>query len=262
MAESSIPSLVVSGLEVRASKQRSAPVLVRDASFTLRGGEMLVLVGPNGAGKTSLLRAAMGLLPPAAGKVRLGGEDPARMSPSLRARRVAWLPQIRPLAWPNRVRDIVALGRFAYGVAPGRLAGRDAAAVDRALESAGLAAFSERSADTLSGGEIARMHCARALASEAPLLLADEPVAALDIRHQLQVMSLLRRQVEDGGGVLAVLHDIDLAARFADRLLWMKEGAIVAAGSVDETLDEKRIESVFEVRSRVVGGRVEIREPV
>ncbi|WP_197018981.1 ABC transporter ATP-binding protein [Thioalkalivibrio sp. HK1] len=262
MAESSMPDLVVSKLEVRAKAERGAPILVRDASFTLSGGEMSILVGPNGAGKTTLLRAAMGLLTPSAGRVRLGGEDPARMSPSKRARKIAWLPQIRPLAWPNRVRDIVSLGRFAYGASPGRLGEEDAAAVDRAMAAAGLAAFSERSADTLSGGEIARMHCARALAAQAPLLLADEPVAALDIRHQLQVMTLLQRHARRGGGVLAVLHDIALAARFADRLLWMKQGSIVASGPCEETLDSKRIESVFGVRAQVAEKRVEIEEPI
>ncbi|MBF2758708.1 MAG: ABC transporter ATP-binding protein [Ectothiorhodospiraceae bacterium AqS1] len=262
MAESAGCDLTVSRLEVRARAGRDAPILVKDASFTLRGGEMLILVGPNGAGKTTLLRTAMGLTKPSAGEVRLGGEDPLRMSPSRRARKIAWLPQIRPLAWPNRVRDIVSLGRFAYGVAPGRLSKKDAAAVDRALESAGLAHLSERSADTLSGGEIARMHCARALAAQSPLLLADEPVAALDIRHQLQVMALLRRHASQGGGALAVLHDIALAARFADRLLWMKQGRIVASGSVDETLDAKRIESVFGVRAQILKGRIEIEEPI
>ena len=252
-----MPELAVRGITVTAGGSE----ILRDASFTLAPGAFVALLGPNGAGKTTLLRAALGLLKPDSGSARLDGRCTARLPAAERARLVAYLPQERPLAWPNSVRDIVALGRFSHGVAPGRLTGRDAAAVDRALDRAGLGRLAERPTDTLSGGETARMHCARALAAEAPLLLADEPVAALDPLHQFRVMELIRDYVEGGGGALAVLHDVALAARFADRLIWMKDGAITADGSPAETLDPARMESVYGVRARIEGRRVEIEGP-
>ena len=252
-----MPELAVRGITVTAGGSE----ILRDVSFTLAPGAFVALLGPNGAGKTTLLRAALGLLKPDSGSALLDGRCTARLPAAERARLVAYLPQERPLAWPNSVRDIVALGRFSHGVAPGRLTGRDAAAVDRALDRAGLGRLAERPTDTLSGGETARMHCARALAAEAPLLLADEPVAALDPLHQFRVMELIRDYVEGGGGALAVLHDVALAARFADRLIWMKDGAITADGSPAETLDPARMESVYGVRARIEGRRVEIEGP-
>ncbi len=242
--------LVVSNLTV-AGPERD---LVCDASLNVRPGELNVLLGPNGAGKTSLLRAALGLAPAAVGQSEIDGVDVRTLHPDARARLISYLPQARPLAWPNRVRDIVALGRFAHGGSLGRLGLEDHQAIDRALADAGLQALAERRADTLSGGEMARMHFARAAAAQAPLMIADEPVAALDLRHQFQVMTLLRRFVDTGGGALAVLHDVALAARFADRLVWMREGAIVADGSPEDTLTPERLRDVFGVVAQIDKG--------
>ena len=232
--------------------------LVDGASFSLRPGELVVLLGPNGAGKTSLLRAALSLEKRAGGTSLLDGVDCARLSPMERARKVAYLPQQRPLAWPNAVRDVVALGRFAYGAAPGHLQPQDAAAIDKAIGLCDLGGLAHRSMDTLSGGELARVHCARAFAAEAPLLIADEPVAALDPRNQFRIMDILHSYVERGGGALVVLHDIALAARYATRLIWMKDRKIVADGSLADTLTEERLAEIYGVRARVSGASVEI----
>lgn len=225
--------------------------IVDDASFALGPGELVVLLGPNGAGKSSLLRAALGLLSPASGVATVAGAPIAGMAAAQRARAIAYLPQSRPLAWPQRVRDVVALGRFAHGVAPGRLRARDAQAVAKAIEDADLAPLAHRITDTLSGGELARVHLARALAAETPLMIVDEPVAALDPRHQHRVMAILRDFAMRGGGVLAVLHDLDLAARYADRLIWMVDGRIVADGDVRATMTPKRIAETYGVDARV-----------
>lgn len=227
--------------------------IVRYASLSVAPGELVALLGPNGAGKTTLLRLMLGL-ERGGGAVTLDGRDARAMSAAERARAIAYLPQARPLAWPMPVRDVVALGRFAYGAAPGRLGARDAAAVERAMKACDLEALAERPANTLSGGEAARMHFARALAAETPLLAADEPVAALDPRQQFRVMDLIRAYVDAGGGAVVVLHDLALAARFADRLVWMKDGAILADGPVRETLTVARIAEVYGVRSRIVAG--------
>ena len=236
--------------------------LVEAASFSLQAGELVALLGPNGAGKTSLLRGAIGLTAPTAGWARIDGEDSARMTPRRRARRLAYLPQNRPLAWPNPVRDVVALGRFSHGAALGRLRGPDRQAVERALVACDLDRLARRSTATLSGGELARVHCARAFAAEAPLLIADEPTAELDPYHQFSVMELIRRFVDRGGGALVVLHDVVLARRYADRFLWMKGGRIVADGPPAATLSAARLEEIYGVRGRVEGARVVIEGPL
>ena len=246
--------LIVSDLTVKSGKA----LLVDGASFSLKPGELVCLLGPNGAGKTSLLRAALGLEKPSGGTATLNDRLSAELPPMERARSIAYLPQQRPLAWPNSVRDVIALGRFAYGAAPGRLHPEDAAAVDKAIELCSLQNLSHRSMDTLSGGELARVHCARAFAAEAPLLIADEPVAALDPRHQFRIMDIVQSYVARGGGALVVLHDIALAARYASRLIWMQDGKIVADGTPADTLTAERLAEIYGVKAMVTGASVEI----
>jgi iron complex transport system ATP-binding protein len=245
----------MSGIEVTAASYSAAGrALVADADLACRPGSLTVLVGPNGAGKTTLLRMAMGLLAPASGRVTIDGEPIAALAPIARARRIAYLPQARPLAWPQPVRDVVALGRFAYGAAPGRLSDADCAAIDAALATCDLVDLAERASDTLSGGELARVHLARALAAQTPLIGADEPVAALDPLFQHQTMAIFRAAADAGRGVIAVIHDLSLAGRYADRMVWMQHGRIVAAGSPAETMTEARIRVVFGVNAQVRHG--------
>lgn len=237
-----------------AARQIARAPMVAPTSLTVGPGEYVALLGANGAGKTSLLRLLLGLTRPDQGTVTLGGDPISALTPVERARRVAYLPQMRPIAWPARVRDVVALGRFAHGAAPDRLGGDDRRAVDAALGACALEALAERSVDSLSGGEQARVHVARALAAEAPLIVADEPVAALDPHHQHRVLALLRGFVDRGGGVLAVLHDLGLAARYADRAMWMRGGRLVADGSIAETMTPQRIADTYQVAARVEQG--------
>lgn len=242
-----MPDLTASGVSVALDGR----TIVDQASLRVGSGELVALLGANGAGKTTLLRGVLGLLPRAGGSVLMGDGDPARLSASERARRIAYLPQIRPLAWPIRVRDLVALGRFAHGAALGRRSPLDDDAVEHALNVCDLGRFATRAATTLSGGELARVHVARAIAAEAPFLMADEPTAALDPLHQHQVMGLLRASAEAGRGVLVVTHDIGLAAQFADRLAWMAAGRIVADGTPEATLTADRVAQVYGVRAAV-----------
>ena len=232
--------------------------LIENVSFDLKPGELVALLGPNGAGKSTALRAALGLQKISSGKTTLAGDPTQTLSPLARARRIAYLPQARPLAWPNRVKDIVALGRFSHGAAMGDLKGGDKLAVDTALTACGITHLSGRQADTLSGGELARVHLARAIAAKAPLLIADEPVASLDPRHQFRVMDLIKGYVKGGGGVLVVLHDVSLAAKYADRIIFMKEGRVVLGGSPEETLSAKSLADIYGVKARVDGRSVTI----
>ena len=244
--------LTVQNISVHADRS----ILVDDASFALGRGEFVALLGPNGAGKTSLIRAAMGLQDVSAGQRLLGGADVTTLSPAERARQIAYLPQTRPLAWPNSVRDVVSLGRFSHGAPLGRLKGLDAEAVDRALQACGLSDLATRKTNTLSGGELARVHCARAFAAEAPLLIADEPIAALDPRQQFRILDLIKSYVDHGGGALVVLHDIQLAARYASRMIWMKDGKIVADGPPADTLTPDRLKDIYGVIARIEGTQI------
>ena len=220
--------------------------VVERAAVTLHAGELVALVGPNGAGKTTLIRALAGLLP-AEGEIMLGDRALELMGNRERARAVAYLPQGHVFHWPMQVAAVVALGRHPHMDPFSTPSPADRAAVSQALERTTTAAFAERFVTTLSGGERARVALARALATQAPVLLADEPTASLDPRHQLVVMELLRRAARDGGAVLAILHDLTLAARFADRVLVMDRGRIVADGPASAALSPQRIAQVFGV---------------
>ena len=233
--------LEASGLNVRLNGH----LIVADAALKLRRGELVALVGPNGAGKTTLVRALAGLVP-AEGRIALEERDLAAFAPRERARRIAYLPQGHSFHWPVPAAAVVALGRYPHADPFSPPSEADRAAVARALAATNIEALANRSVATLSGGERARVALARALASEAPVLLADEPTASLDPRHQLVVMELLRRAAE-GGAVLAVIHDLLLAARFADRVLVMDRGRLVADGPPAEALGAERVAQVFGV---------------
>jgi iron complex transport system ATP-binding protein len=237
---------VTSLIEATGVSVRLGGRLVVDAaSLALRAGEVVALVGPNGAGKTTLLRALAGLLP-ATGHIVLQGRALATYSPQARAQRIAYLPQGHVFHWPVPVAAVVALGRHPHADLFARASDSDRAAVRRALDAAGIADLAERTISTLSGGERARVALARALASEAPVLLADEPTASLDPRHQLVVMSLLREAARNGA-VLAVVHDLLLAARFADRVVVMDKGRLVADGPAADVLATSQVADVFGV---------------
>ncbi len=229
----------------------SGRAILRDVSLRFERGEVCTLLGPNGAGKTTLLRSALGLRAPDSGQALVDGERASVMNARQRALKIAYLPQQRPLAWPINVWDLVALGRFAHGAAPRQLQGVDAQAVQTAIAACGLNDLISRRADQLSGGELARVHCARAIATGAPMLFADEPVAALDPLHQIQVMRLMREQAAQGVGVVQVLHDVMLAARFSDKLVWLKDGRIVAQGTPRETITSQRMADVFGVQATI-----------
>ena len=210
-------------------------------------GEMLGLIGPNGAGKTTLLKLLAGLTQPSTGEVTLGGKSLQLIAARDRARQLGYLEQNAELHWPLTVESLVALGRMPHQPAWRGLSPADKAAIETALQHCELGSLRQRAANTLSGGELLRAKLARVLAGEPEIILADEPVAALDIYHQLHSMELLREHCQRGGSAVVVLHDLALAARFCDRLLLLNHGKPVAAGEPREVLTAERIASVYRV---------------
>lgn len=223
--------------------------VVAGASLVCAAGEIIGLIGPNAAGKTTLLRALAGLLVCAAGEVLLSDRPLAAYTHSERARRIAYLAQGVRAEWPLRVDRLVGLGRIPH-LGPWRSPGqRDAAAVARALALCEIAHLATRSVDRLSGGETARVMLARALAGEPAIVLADEPISHLDPYHQLKVMETLRDVARAGAGVMVVLHDLALAARFCDRLVLMDGGRIVADGRPEHVLAPEMVARVYGVET-------------
>jgi iron complex transport system ATP-binding protein len=221
--------------------------VLHDISLSLASGHLVALVGPNGAGKTTLLRALAGLLP-SHGEIRVGGDALASLPLRERARRFAYLPQGHVMHWPLPARDIVALGRYPHGATdPARLTPKDAEAVLRAMRAADVLEFGERRVTELSGGERSRVALARVFAVEAPVILADEPTASLDPRHQIDIMKSLRAAADRGALVVVVTHDLSLAARFADHVLVLSKGRLVAQGTAAEALSEQVMADVFRI---------------
>jgi iron complex transport system ATP-binding protein len=227
--------VVVDGLDVRVPPE----------GFT-------VVVGPNACGKSTLLRGLARLLPPRAGAVLLDGADIARLPTRQVARRLGLLPQAPAVPAGLTVEALVRRGRFPHQGLLGGWTSTDQAAVDRALERAELVELRSRPVDELSGGQRQRAWVALALAQDTPLLLLDEPTTYLDLRHQLDVLDLLSGLVDEGRTVVAVLHDLNQACRYASHLLVMRDGRLVAAGAPGDVLTAELVRDVFDLSCEVI----------
>jgi iron complex transport system ATP-binding protein len=235
-------------VEVREATFRYGTRTALDAvSFTARQGEFVALLGPNGAGKSTLVRLVAGLAAPVAGEVRLAGLDPAHAPRRAVAQACALVPQEPRITWPFTVREAVMMGRAPRQgllAVPGRL---DRGAVEGALEACDLLHLADRRLDALSGGERRRVFFARALAQEPRVLLLDEPTAFLDLGHQVAAMRMAQVAARGGLCVIAVLHDLNLAAAACDRVVVLSRGRVVADGAPAEVLTEARVREVWQV---------------
>jgi iron complex transport system ATP-binding protein len=234
-------------LEARALAVRRGPrPVLSDLSFAVASGEMLAVVGPNGAGKSTLLKAIAGLLP-YDGDIRLTGRDARRLDRRQRARLVAYVPQHSALEAALPAREVVAQGRFAHRDLLGRPRADDVRAVNHALELTDTARLAERPFSKLSYGERRMVLLARALATGSRLLLLDEPTAALDVRHALTLLGVLRRLAADGAAVILVLHQLQEAVAACHRALLLTDGRCVALGSVAEVISAGHVRAVYGV---------------
>ncbi|MCB1387478.1 MAG: heme ABC transporter ATP-binding protein [Hyphomicrobiales bacterium] len=240
-------SVTAKELKVRLG---GTPIL-QSVDFEANAGEVSMIIGPNGSGKTTLLRALAGDIPHS-GKVVINGTDIGRMNKPGLARLRAVLAQHTALSFPFTVAEVVEMGeRAGQDPAPGIEA--RSKRIRSALEMVDLAGFSERPCQELSGGEQQRVHLARVLSQiwqplgggEPRWLFLDEPVSSLDIRHQIQVMETARRYARAGGGVIAVMHDLNLAAMFGDRVVAMSEGCVVKSGTPEEVLTSEVLSDLF-----------------
>ncbi len=227
-------------------------VLVAGVDFAVGPGELVCIIGPNGAGKTTLVRLLAGDLHPTAGAVTIDGRPVAGYPPEALARRRSVLSQHLLADVPFTCRAVVTMGRFPHRRDPENSAARDHAAVAEALARTGVTALAERAFATLSGGEQTRVALARVLAQDAPLLLLDEPTTALDVHHEELVMRVVKDLAASGRAVVAVLHDLNTAAAYADRLVLMAGGRVRAAGPPATVLDEGLLSEVYGQAVRVV----------
>ena len=228
------------------SLTRGGKLVLNQVSTALEPGKITAICGPNGAGKSSLLLGLAGLLSPAAGNVSLDERSLAKMPARDRAKAIGYLPQAAEIAWDVAVENLVALGRI-----PHRDRGKDA--IERAIAALSLEDLRHRPASRLSGGEQARALLARVLAGEPRWILADEPLAALDLAHQNALIRYFKAAAQQGQGVVIVLHDLATAMNHADRVLVLREGRLVADGRPGKALTSAMIENAWGVEARWIG---------
>lgn len=231
-----------------ASVQFNGRKAVTHVSLKLGAGSLIGLIGPNGAGKTTLLRAIANLIP-FSGDVFLNGENIAAIQRRRLAQLLAYMPQGHEAHWPLTAARVIALGRLPHLPSFRRPSPQDIQIIRDVMKRTDTQSFAQRNILTLSGGERARVMLARALAVGADFLMADEPVAALDPYHQLQIMALLRDLACKGATIIVVTHDLTLAARFCHRLILMREGKVVAEGVTGDVLTDDNLKAVYNIET-------------
>ena len=232
-----------------AAQDLALPGRLRGVSVALQPGQVTAICGPNGAGKSTLLGCLAGIIAPGSGAVTLDGQPLAALPPRTRAQALGYLPQQAEVAWDLSVETLAGIGRLPWNAG----AAADRAAVEAALSALELEPLRQRPQSQLSGGERARALLARVLAGTPRWLLADEPLANLDLAHQLALLAQLRGLAGQGIGAVLVLHDLAQAMNHADRVVVLDQGRVVADGAAETALSEQVIESVWGIKARWLG---------
>ncbi|RXZ80742.1 ABC transporter ATP-binding protein [Paenibacillaceae bacterium] len=225
--------------------------ILRNIALAADRGQFIGLIGPNGSGKSTLLRTIAGLIRHAEGKLEIGRKPIESYKRKALARIIGYVPQDTTIDFAFRVRDIVTMGRTPYLARFQQESAEDKLIVERAMKRAGVAHLAERFVSSLSGGQRQLVFIAKALAQTPQLLLLDEPISALDIRHQLQTLDLIRQLAYDGKCAIAALHDINLAARYCDQLVLLNHGSVVSIGTPDQVLTQLTIRSTYNVHAEL-----------
>ncbi len=237
-------SIKISGLSYRVNGK----TIVDEVSFEVKRNEFLCIVGPNGAGKSTLLRLLARIINPTGGHIQFDGKDILEHEARELYRKISFLPQTSYFDFPLSVLEVVLTGRYPYlGIFESE-SEEDIRRAEDCLSLVDMEGFSRRKVTTLSGGEQQRASIARVLAQGTDFIFLDEPSSHLDIHHKFALMELLRSLAQEGKGVVAVLHDLDLASRFCDRILVLENGRVSALGEPSHTLSEELLSSVFKVR--------------
>ncbi len=228
-------------------------IILNGVELSLSRGEILALAGPNGAGKSTLIRAVSGLVPVKHGCIKIEGQDITRRPAHARARLVAVVPQERSLPGSFSVWQTILLGRTPYTGWLGRIHPQDVDQAKRAMQLAEVEALKDRLVNTLSGGEVQRVILARAIAQDTPLLLLDEPITFMDLKHQAAMLNLLRRLAEERQiAILMVLHDLNAASIYAHRIALLHHGELLACGSAHEVLTTTLLSKVYETPVHII----------
>ena len=222
--------------------------VLRSVSARAQSGDLIALIGPNGCGKSTLLKTLCGIISPSSGRIILNENNLRDLSPKARARQISYLAQSREAMPSMTVEEVVRLGRAPYRGGLGKISPEGEDAITSALTRAQLNNYTSRRFDSLSGGEQARVLLARALTVEAPILLADEPIAALDPFYQLSMMQILKAEATSGKTVITALHDLSLAAQFSDSIWMMHQGNIIAEGTPNDVLNAENLKTVFGIK--------------
>ncbi len=239
-------SAALGATELKVHYLNSATPALDSVSMTVPRGSFYAVLGPNGSGKSTLLRALLGMVPHAAGQAHVFGRPVSDWDRRALAREAGVVTQSESLAFPITVRELVAMGRYPYLGALQSETTTDKEAISQAMRMCDVENLAQRFLSTLSGGEVQRTRVARALAQEPNVLLLDEPTASLDVRHEMEILELLRASADRGMTVFLITHHLDLAARFADRLLLLDRGRVAAEGEPREVLQEETLQRVYE----------------
>jgi iron complex transport system ATP-binding protein len=237
----------------QCSFQFDTTPILQQVSFDVKAGEIFGVIGPNGSGKTTLLRAISGLLTPQSGKIRVNGEDIHSLPVAKRARMISCVPQARALPANFSAWEVVLLGRTPYLQWTGTPTEKDKQITADAMQATNTWQLRNRLINELSGGEQQRLLLARAIAQDTPILLLDEPITHLDLKHQVSILKQIHRLVEEQQlAVLITLHDLNWAAQFCQRIGVLSQGRLVAQGDPQQVLDEKLLSQVYQTPVKII----------
>lgn len=226
-------------------------IILKDVNLELPEGKITALLGPNGCGKSTLLKSIIKILKPKKGEVRFQNKNIEELDSKYIAKQIAFLPQVQPIPEGITVKDLVSYGRSPYTNFWGTIKKTDKAFMQKVMKEVGVLELQDNFISELSGGQRQRAWLAMVLAQDSPFILLDEPTTYMDINHQIELMSILRRLNKKGKTIIVVLHDINQAARYCDHLILLKDGKVISQGTTKEIMNKKLLQEVFDINAQI-----------